>query len=80
MPKTDVDYVESAYSDAIGVLFKQLFMGLDSQSGSESDLVAHFSTGFAAAKRAKELAVGVVKPATIATAHVRSRGRRPATR
>ena len=63
MAKTEVDYVESAYADAIGVLFKQLFMGLDAQQ-KESDLTAHFSTGFVAAKRAKELALGMVKPAT----------------
>jgi hypothetical protein len=77
MAKTEVDYIESAYADAIGVIFKQLFTGLDTQL-NENELTAHFSTGFAAAKKAKELALGIVKPAAILTANVaQSRRRKP---
>ncbi|MEN3348584.1 MAG: hypothetical protein V7632_2219 [Bradyrhizobium sp.] len=76
MANTEVDYVESAYATAIGVLFNQLFMGLSAQQ-KESELAAHFSTGFAAAKRAKELALGIAKPAAVATpAASINRGRR----
>jgi hypothetical protein len=64
MTKTDIDYIESAYSDAIGVLFKQLFTGIDTQPEKEKEFLEHFSTGLAAAKKAKELALSVVKPAS----------------
>ncbi|WJR80591.1 hypothetical protein [Bradyrhizobium sp. NP1] len=67
-PKSDADYVEAAYADAIQLLYKQLFTGIDTQPANEKEFLAHFTTGLAAARRAKELGLGALKPQISPTA------------
>jgi hypothetical protein len=47
--------------------FCQLFNAMDTEPKKQSDHVARFSTEFSAAKKARELPVEIVKPATAST-------------
>jgi hypothetical protein len=82
--KSDADCIESAYESALGDLFEQLFKNLTGLPDGPGDqqYVAKFTTGYNAAKHAKELALGVVGPSkpTIAatTAKTRSVSKRRA--
>ena len=78
MAKTEIDYIESAYSDPIGVLFKQLFNAMDTEPKKQSDHVARFSTGFSAAKKERKLAVEIVKPAADFTEKIAQKRNRKA--
>lgn len=82
--KSDADCIESAYESALGDLFEQLLNNLTGLPDGPGDqrYVAKFTTGYNAAKHAKELALGVVGPSrpTIAatTAKTRSVSKRRA--
>jgi hypothetical protein len=82
--KSDADCIESAYESALGDLFEQLLNNLRGLPDGPGDqrYVAKFTTGYNAAKHAKELALGVVGPSrpTIAatTAKTRSVSKRRA--
>jgi hypothetical protein len=58
--KSEADCIESAYEDAVGTLFTQLFQNMTSQPGDSQELVAHFTTGLNVLREAKQLALGVV--------------------
>jgi hypothetical protein len=78
-PKSDGDCIESAYEDAVGGLFKQLFANLAGAGGTEGDqqFVQAFTNGLNILKRAKTLALGVVGTAPSANvAGVRAKRRR----
>ena len=78
-PKSDVDCIESAYEDALGGLFKQLFANLaGAGGGNEQQFVQAFTNGLTILKHAKTLAIGVVgtsAPAASATARTKKRRR-----
>jgi hypothetical protein len=59
--KSDADCIESAYESALGDLFEQLLNNLTGLPDGPGDqrYVAKFTTGYNAAKHAKELALGL---------------------
>jgi hypothetical protein len=83
--KSDADCIESAYESALGDLFEQLLKnltGLPDGPGDQRYVAKFITSGYNAAKHAKELALGVVGPSkpTIAatTAKTRSVSKRRA--
>jgi hypothetical protein len=79
--KSDADYIEDAYADAVGLIFRQLFNALDTEPTSERQSVARFVTGLAAARRAKALALNAAQadPPPVAEAASGKRQRKTAT-
>ena len=77
LAKSDADCIQSAYEDALGEIFKQLFENLTGQPDGPGDqrYVAKFTVGYNAAKHAKALALVVVGPPApmIAAAAVKKR-------
>jgi hypothetical protein len=61
-PKSDADSIESAYEDTVEGLYKTLFQNLAGDPGHDEKYVAAFKAGWQLAKRAKQLALGVVGP------------------
>jgi hypothetical protein len=64
--KTDADCIESAYEDTVGSLFSALFTNLAGDPGNDQTHVTAFKNGWQIAKRAKQLALGVVGPPSAA--------------
>jgi hypothetical protein len=77
LAKSDADCIQSAYEDALGEIFKQLFKNLTGQPDGPGDqrYVAKFTVGYNAAKHAKALALVVVGPPApmIAAAAIKKR-------
>jgi hypothetical protein len=73
--KSDADCIVSAYEDAIGGLFKQMFQNLSGDPKNEQTHVTHFTNGVQLARHAKQLALGVIGPAP-AVARARRRVKR----
>jgi hypothetical protein len=74
--KSDADYVEDAYEDAIGIIFKQLFNAIDTEPASEKQSVARFVTGLAAARRARALALKAIEDGPLLPAAEVTTGKR----
>ena len=61
--KSDAEFIEEAYGNAVAALFKQMFLSMTGNihGSDEKAYVATFNTGLNKLRRARELALGAVE-------------------